>query len=700
MTRTEKIYEFMKSGGYVPLTADELMLVLDVPKSDTDEFYEILDKLISNGKIIKSRKGRYSVNTDKSLVTGKYIGTGASFGFVESETLKNDLFIAAENAGSALNGDTVIAKVISVSADKKHSDGKIVRVIKRENYELVCTFKKKGSHFYAVPDNKKISKNIRIDKKHTMAAVNGQKVLVKLTSYGENGEDLRGHIAEVLGWQGEPKTDFTCMLRMFGLPEDFPEKVKAEVTKIPDKISGTNIENRRDLRGETIFTIDGEDAKDLDDAISLKTLENGNYMLSVHIADVSFYVKPGTEIFGEALGRGTSVYLSGGVVPMLPRELSNGICSLNEGCDRFALSVDMEITPKGEIVSHEIYKSVIKTVHRMTYTDVTKILNGNKKLKEQYADIVPMLRLMRKLSGILRKRRFANGSIDFNFPETKVVFDENGYVTDIMPYEYTLANIIIEEFMLAANSTVAEHYYWLETPFVYRVHENPSAEKITELMRIMSLFDLHIKGSAESIHPKALQQALNSIKGEPYERIVSTIMLRSMMKARYSTSCDGHFGLAAKYYCHFTSPIRRLADLAIHTIISADIEGRQRDFAEFAEIAAKNASEREIVAEEAERTSKKIKIAEYMSEFIDEEFDGVISSVTNSGLFVALENTAEGRVSVADMRDDYYIFSATEYSLVGEHTGKVYRMGDSIKVIIDSVNTVTGDINFVIADEE
>lgn len=698
MTRTEKIYEFMKSSGYVPLTADELMTVLDVPKTDCEEFNGILNNLTSSGKIIKSRKGRYSVNTDKSLVSGKYIGTGAGFGFVESEALKSDLFIAADNAGSALNGDTVIAKVIAVSDDKKHGDGKIIKVVKRENHELVCTFKKKGSHFYAVPDSRKISKNIRIDKKHTMSAVNGQKVLVKLTSYGEKGGDLRGHITEILGWQGDPKTDFTCMLRMFGLPEDFPENVKNEVLKIPDKISEKDIENRRDLRSEIIFTIDGEDAKDLDDAISLKTLENGNYLLSVHIADVSFYVKPGMKIFNEALKRGTSVYLSGGVVPMLPRELSNGICSLNEGCDRLTLSVDMEITPKGEIISHEIYKSVIKTVHRMTYADVTKILNGNKKLKEQYADIVPMLRTMRKLSGILRKRRFANGSIDFNFPETKIIFDENGYVTDIMPYEYTLANIIIEEFMLAANSTVAEHYYWLETPFVYRVHENPSADKITELMRIMSLFDLHIKGSAESIHPKALQQALDSIKGQPYERIISTLMLRSMMKARYSTSCDGHFGLAAKYYCHFTSPIRRLADLAIHTVISADIDGRQTDFKEFTEVAAKNACDREVIAEEAERASKKIKIAEYMSEFLDEEFDGVISSVTNSGFFVSLENTAEGRVSVADMNDDYYIFSETEYCLVGEHSGKVYRMGDKIKVILDSVNTVTGDINFIISD--
>lgn len=697
MTRTEKIYEFMKSGGYVPLTSEELMAVLDVPKSDSDEFYEILDSLIAKGKIVKSRKGRYSVNADKNLVSGKYVGMPVGIGFVESEAMETDLFISAENTGSALHGDTVIAKIMSEPKNGQRGEGKIIKVLKRENQKLVCVFRKKGSHFYAVPDNKKIPKNIRIDKKHTLGALNGQKVVVSIASYGEKDGNLKGKVTEVLGWQGEPKTDFISILRMFDLPEDFPQNVKNEVLKIPDKIK--DIQNRRDLRNETIFTIDGEDAKDLDDAISLKTLENGNYLLSVHIADVSFYVKPGTEIFNEALKRGTSVYLAGGVVPMLPKELSNGICSLNENQDRFTLSVDMEINAKGEIVSHEIYKAVIKTAHRMTYTDVTKILNGNKKLKEQYEDIVPMLRQMRRLSGILRKRRFANGSIDFNFPETKIIFDENGYAVDVKPYEYTLANIIIEEFMLAANSTVAEHYYWLETPFVYRVHEKPSAEKITELMRIMSLFDLHIKGSAENVHPKALQQALDSIKGEPYERIISTLMLRSMMKARYSTACDGHFGLAAKYYCHFTSPIRRLSDLAVHTIISADIEGRQADFDEFAKTAAKNASDCEIVAEEAERMSKKIKIAEYMSEFVDEEFDGIISSVTGSGFFAALENTAEGRVSVADMYDDYYIFSPTEYSLTGEHNGKKYCIGDKVKVVLCNVNTITGDIDFMLAEE-
>lgn len=699
MTRTERIYEFMKSDGYVPLSSEELMAVLDVPKSDCKEFYKILDSLVSKGKIIKSRKGRYSVNTDKKLVGGRYVGTSAGFGFVTTETLENDLFISAENSGDALNGDTVVAKIISESANDRRSEGKIIKVVKRENHSLVCVFRKKGSHFYAIPDNKKIPKNIRVDKKCTMSALNGQKVVVTITSYGEKNGNLKGRVTEVLGWHGEPKTDFTCILRMFDFPEDFPEKVKNEVLKIPDKICDDDIKNRRDLRNETIFTIDGEDAKDLDDAVSLKILENGNYLLSVHIADVSFYVKPGTEIFNEAVKRGTSVYLAGGVVPMLPRELSNGICSLNENSERFALSVDMEINPKGEIISHEIYKSVIKTVRRMTYTDVTKILNGNKKLNEQYGDIVPMLRQMRRLSGILRKRRFANGSIDFNFPETKIIFDEKGYAIDVRPYEYTLANIIIEEFMLAANSTVAEHYYWLETPFVYRVHENPSTEKITELRRIMNLFDLHIKGSAEGLHPKALQQALDEIKGKPCERIISTFMLRSMMKARYSTECDGHFGLAAKYYCHFTSPIRRLSDLAVHTIISADIEGRQADFGEFAEIAAKNASEREVIAEEAERTSKKIKVAEYMADFVDEEFDGIISSVTGSGFFVALENTAEGRVSVVDMYDDYYVFSQTEYSLTGEHNGKKYCIGDTVRVVLNNVNTVTGDMDFIIAEE-
>ncbi len=701
MTRKEKILAFMSSELYVPLMEKELMTVLDVPKEDAAEFMNILAELEREGKIIKSRRGRYMSARETGLIPGKYQGSDRGFGFVTAEGEERDIFIPPANTGGAMNGDEVMFKIVSRGEGDRRSEGKIIKISKRANTSVICTMKKRFKKCYAIPDNKRIWQKIQINPAHTLGAQNGQKVMVEITRYPKENKDSEGRVTEILGWANDPATSMLCVMRTFGLPENFSDEVKSELDSIPTEVSEESLKNRRDMRGDTIITIDGEDARDLDDAVSVKMLENGNYLLGVHIADVTHYVKKGTEIFDEAMERGTSVYLAGGVIPMLPPKLSNGICSLNENVTRLTLSIDMEITPKGEIISHDIYKGVIKTRHRMTYTDVAKILKGNRKLRNEYEDIVPMLKNMKELAQILRRRRFKEGSIDFNFPEIKLVFDEEGRVADVYPYEYTIANIIIEEFMLAANRTVAERFFWQSTPFVYRVHEPPSEDKMTELMRVLSVFNIKIKGKPENIHPKDLQKVLEEIKGEPHERTLGTIMLRSMMKARYSTENDGHFGLSAKYYCHFTSPIRRLADLTIHRIIKDSIDGKDCEkYADLAQLAATRATDREIIAEEAERMSRKLKIAEYVRDFIGMECEGIISGITQSGFYVELPNGIEGRVSLADMEDDYYNFIQSSYSLIGERTGKVFTIGDKIRIIIAAADTVTGDIDFVPSYED
>lgn len=702
MTRKEKILAFMRSKQYVPLKFQELRTVLDVPPEEENELLKILEQLKSEGKILKSRRDRYLAADQSELKTGKYSGSARGFGFVSVEGEEDDLFIPNENTGGAMHGDQVLVKVSAEKSENRRAEGRVIKVLQRANKKLICSVLKKNRTTLAVPDNKYVWQNIHIHPAHTLSAQKGQKVVVELIRYPKENRDAEGNITEILGWEDAAHTTNLGVMRTYGLKDTFPEEVMEEIKNVPDEISSEDMKNRKDLRGECIITIDGEDAKDLDDAVAVKMLENGNYLLSVHIADVSNYVRPGSALFQEAISRGTSVYLAGTVIPMLPPKLSNGICSLNENQKRLTLSVDMEITPKGEIKTHEIYQGVIQTSHRMTYTDVTKILGGNRRLQKQYADILEMLRLMRKLAKLLRKNRMKEGSIDFNFPETKLQFDDAGNVYGVAAYDYTISNQIIEEFMLCANKTVAEAFYWMEYPFVYRIHETPSEEKMTELLRLLRLFGQNIKGNTEEIHPKALQQVLEAIKEEPYARVIGTVMLRSMMKARYSTNNQGHFGLAAKYYCHFTSPIRRLADLAIHSIIKEWLNGKldektQAAYTEIAEIAAKSASSREVVAEEAERLSIKLKIAEYMSSFIGEEFDGIISSIVSSGFYVELENTVEGRVGLADMEDDYYEYIPDSYSLMGRRTGKSYHIGDAVKIQLARADKITGEIDFVLA---
>lgn len=559
-----------------------------------------------------------------------------------------------------------------------------------------CTLIKKLKGFEAVPDNKKIWHRIRIPYGKNMHAGKGQKVVVEITSYPTASKFAEGRVTEILGKADTPETARRSVMVTYGLPDGFPENVLSEAELIPQTVTADAISGRRDLRDKIIFTIDGADAKDLDDAVSLEKDENGNYVLGVHIADVTHYVKEGSAINAEAIKRGTSVYLAGSVIPMLPRKLSNGICSLNHGVDRLTLSVEMTVNSKGEIIGHDIFESVINTTERMTYDDVHSLLEGDKSLEVRYEKILTTLKEMKNLAEIFRNKRMKEGSIDFNFPETKIIFDDNGNVTDVTKYKYTIANIIIEEFMLAANRTVAEHFFWLETPFVYRNHEKPSEEKISAFLKLCSLFDIIVKDKADNIHPKTLQSILSKIKDTPGEQIVANIMLRSMMKAKYSTENLGHFGLNEKYYCHFTSPIRRLADLAIHRIIKSHIHGRTKDFSDFATLAAKNATDREIIAEEAENLSKKIITAQFMYDYVGGEFEATVVSITPSSFFVELDNSVQGRVSLSALYD-YYSYNENTFSLVSD--SKEYKIGDRITVILVRADKISGEIDFIPSDE-
>ena len=670
--------------------------MLDVPQNDMAEFVKILDEIILDGLAFKSKKGRLMPSRAQNGITGVFCGNERRFGFVTLQGEDKDVFIPSSFTNGAMHGDKVLVKKLSSGTDEKRAEGKIIKVIERANKTLVCTLNKKFKRLEAIPDNKKISYSIKIPFGKSMGAKKGEKVLVEITSYPTKEKFAEGKIIEVLGKADTPETARKSVVLTYGLPEEFPINVQKEIETIPDSVDEKAIIGRRDLRDKITFTIDGADAKDLDDAVSIEKDENGNFILGVHIADVTHYVKEGSAINAEAIKRGTSIYLAGSVIPMLPQKLSNGICSLNYGTDRLTLSVQMTINLDGEIIDHDIFESVINTTERMTYDDVTLILDGDEKLKEQYNKIYPSLIEMKKLATILREKRFREGSLDFDFPETKLIFDDYGNIVDIKKYNYTVANIIIEEFMLAANRTVAEHFFWLETPFVYRTHETPSEEKISAFLKLCSLFDITVKDKAENIHSKTLQQILEKVKDTPAQAIVSNTMLRSMMKAKYSTECLGHFGLSEKYYCHFTSPIRRLADLAIHRIIKSYIHGQNKDFSKFASLAAKNATDREIIAEEAESLSKKIITAQYMYSYVGCEFNSTIVSITQSSFFVEIDNSIQGRVSLSDLAD-YYIYNENTFSLVSD--SKEYKIGDKLNVILMRSDKITGEIDFIPTDE-
>lgn len=641
----------------------------------------------------------------KLIVEGIFEANERGFGFVrQEEEDEPDIFIAPSDIKGAWNGDRVEVRVVSKGDEKHGPEGIITSIIERSHKKIIGRFEKNKNFGFVISDDKKILEDIFIPKSEFNGARNNEIVAVEIVKWPERRRAAEGRVVKRFGKNGNPGVDILAIMYNHELEEEFPGEVLKEAGDIPDTISEKEYKTRKDLRNLNMVTIDGEDAKDLDDAVSIEKMENGNYLLGVHIADVSYYVKEGSSLDKEAYERGTSVYLVDRVIPMLPRKLSNGICSLNMGEDRLAFSVMMQINSLGEIVDSNIVKSIINVNERMNYSDVTKILvDKDKKLISKYKKLVPGFKLMEELSKILRKRRTLRGSIDFEIPEAKVILDKDGKAIDIKKYDITVSNNIIEDFMLAANETVAKTFYYLEVPFMYRVHDLPDTEKLESFSELIYNYGYKIKGLT-SLKPKAFQDLLNEIKGKPEEKIISTLMLRAMQQARYSPDNTGHFGLAAEYYCHFTSPIRRYPDLFIHRVMSELIENnykfrsdkRGKKLKKLSVEGAKHSSEKEREAQLAERDSVDLKKAEYMKQFVGEKFTGVISSVTSFGFFVELENTIEGLVRVENIMDDYYIFNEKQYSLVGERKHKVYKLGDIVEVILAKADVETRKIDFVI----
>lgn len=637
------------------------------------------------------------------LIEGTFEANERGFGFViPDDENEADIFVAPADIKGAFNGDRVEVRVVSTGDEKRGPEGIITRIIERSHKKIIGKFEKNKNFAFVVPNNKKITQDIFIPKAYFAGARDNEIVAVEIIKWPEGRRAAEGKVVQRLGKLGKPGVDILSIMCEYDLTEDFPIEVLEQVKAIPDTLDKKDYKGRRDLRDIKMVTIDGEDAKDLDDAVSIEKLPGGNYLLGVHIADVSHYVKEGTPLDKEAYERGTSVYLVDRVIPMLPRKLSNGLCSLNMKEDRLAFSVMMKINSTGKIIDSEIFKSVINVNERMNYSDVTKILeNKDKALIERYKDLVPDFKLMEKLSNILRKRRTMRGSIDFEIPEAKVVLNKEGKPVEIKKYELTVSNNIIEDFMLAANETVAERFFWLEVPFMYRVHDLPDTEKLEEFSKFIYNYGYKIKGLTQ-LQPMAFQQLLEDVKGKPEERIISTLMLRSMQQARYSPTNTGHFGLAAQYYCHFTSPIRRYPDLFIHRVMSELIENdykfrnekREKKLRKVSVEGSKHASEKEREAQLAERDSVDLKKAEYMKEFIGETFTGVISSVTSFGFFVELDNTIEGLVRVENIEDDYYVYNEKQYSLIGDRKHKVYKLGDTVEVVLTGVNLETRKIDF------
>ena len=704
---TEKIREqllgLINDPHYNPLKREELALIFNIHPSEMPMFYNFLDELEEDGYIIKTKKGRVMSPNKMGLFVGKFVAHRKGYGFVESdEEFTQDLFIPKDDINGALHNDRVMAEIVTTATEEKRAEGKVIKIIKREVTRVVGLFQENKSFGFVVPDDKKFNQDIFIPKRGFNGAKNDDKVVCEITLWPQENRKPEGKIIEVLGKKGERGVEIDSIIRAHGLPEEFPKKVIDEANYVSSQDLEDEIARRLDLRHLDIFTIDGEDAKDLDDAISIEVLPNGNYKLGVHIADVTHYVREKSKLDKEALKRATSVYLVDKVIPMLPKQLSNGVCSLNPFEDKLTLSCIMEIDENGKVVNSEIAETVINSKARMTYTEVSDILEkDDEKLKQTFAKQVEDFKNAEKLARILMKRRERRGAIDFDFPEAKIILNREGKVVDIKCYERRISNKMIEEFMLVANETVAEHFYWLQLPFVYRIHETPSAEKMEDLNKFIATFGYHIKGDLEDVHPKEIQSLVEKIKGTKEEESISTIALRSMKQAKYSPQCIGHFGLAAKYYCHFTSPIRRYPDLQIHRIIKEQLNNklnnkRQEQLSHIVEYASTQSSERERAAELAERDVHDFYKACYMADKVGQEFDGVVSSVTSFGMFVELENTVEGLIRLANMRDDYYIYNQETYTIMGERSHKTFKIGDTVRIKVDNVNVDFREIDFVL----
>jgi len=700
----DKLLSFMKEEAYKPLTVQELEEMLEI--TDSDEYKELVKALVTleeKGLVVRTRSNRYGLPEKMNLIKGKVSAHAKGFAFVLPEDSSlDDVFIPPSELNTAMNGDTVLVRLSTETGGTK-KEGAIIRIIERNIQKIVGTYTETKNFGFVIPDDKKITNDIFIPKHAKNGAVEGHKVVVRLTSYPEGRMSAEGEVIEILGHKNDPGIDILSIIHKHGLPGDFPAEAMEQAGNTPDTIDEKDLEGRRDLRDQTIVTIDGADAKDLDDAVTVTKLKNGHYKLGVHIADVSHYVTEGSPIDQEAYERGTSVYLVDRVIPMIPHRLSNGICSLNPKVDRLTLSCEMLINPQGQVVEHEIFQSVIKTTERMTYSDVNKILvDDDEELKQKYEALVPMFKDMEDLAAILRGKRMERGAVDFDFKEAKVLVDEEGKAKDVVLRERSTAEKLIEEFMLVANETVAEHFHWMNVPFIYRIHEDPDQEKLQRFLEFVTTFGYVVKGTAGSIHPKALQSVLEEVRDRPEEAVISTVMLRSMKQAKYDPQSLGHFGLSTEFYTHFTSPIRRYPDLIVHRLIRTYLiqgktdEATREKWAEKLPEIAEHTSNMERNAVDAERETDDLKKTEFMLDKIGEEFDGVISSVTNFGMFVELPNTIEGLVHVSFMTDDFYRYDEQHYAMIGERTGNVYRIGDEITVRVVDVNKDERNIDFEI----
>lgn len=701
--RKKVVYELICSEFYVPMKLKEMAIFMEIPKEQREELSEVLETLLLEGKIEVSQKGKYQKSKGKFL-TGVFSAHPKGFGFVTVDGMDADLYISEDDVHGAMHQD-VVQVLSKPGSNGKRPEGKIVKILTRGTTQLVGLYQESKNFGFVIPDNGRYTKDIFIPKEYNKGAMNGHKVVVLLTSYGTQEKNPEGKVLEILGHISDPGTDVLSIVKGYELPVEFPEKVMHQAERTPSEISEADCKGRMDLRDVKMVTIDGEDAKDLDDAVSL-SMDGDHYLLGVHIADVANYVQENSAMDREALKRGTSVYLVDRVIPMLPRRLSNGICSLNAGEDRLALSCLMTIDQKGNVIDHVISESVIHVDRRMTYTSVKKILEDqDPREMATYQEFVPMFQNMQQLAAILRGKRRKRGSIDFDFPETKILLDEEGTPVDILPYERNTATRLIEDFMLIANETVAEDAFWQELPFVYRTHDNPDPDRMRKLSTFINNFGYTIHFKDEEIHPKELQKLLEKLEGTPEEAQISRLTLRSMKQAKYTPESHGHFGLAAKYYCHFTSPIRRYPDLQIHRILKDTLRGRMNEeriahYQNILEEVAKQSSERERKAEEAERETIKLKKVEYMSQHLEEEFNGVISGVTAWGVYVELPNTVEGLVHAASLQGDYFEYNEREYELIGTHTGKTYKLGQAVRVRVTGADRLSRTIDFEMVEEQ
>ncbi|WP_081972311.1 ribonuclease R [Paenibacillus borealis] len=710
MITQEILLDFMRETAYKPLTYEELVSHFAIEDSETFKAFEtLLIDLEKDGRIILTRNSRYGVPERMDLLRGRLQAHAKGFAFLIPDDRDHpDVYIHANDLKGAMNGDIVLIRITSKSPSGGRMEGEVERILIRGVSQTVGVFQSLETYGFVLPDDKRINRDIFIPKQSFKGAVDGEKVVVRIVNYPEGRAAAEGEIIEILGHKDDPGVDILSVIRKHQLPEAFPAEVMTEAEQAPDSITDEEIiqQGRRDLRGLNIVTIDGADAKDLDDAVNVERLENGHYKLGVHIADVGYYVREGSELDKEAYDRGCSVYLVDRVIPMLPHRLSNGICSLNPQVDRLTMSCEMEFDEHMKVVKHDVFTSVIRTKERMTYSDVRKIVEDeDPELLERYAPLIADFRLMKEIAMKLRDARMRRGAVDFDFEESKIIVDESGKAIDIVKRERSVAEQIIEEFMLAANETVAEHFHWLKVPFLYRIHEDPDPEKLQNFMAFAGNFGYHVKGRGNSVHPRALQDLLEQIQGTKEQTVISTMMLRSMKQAKYDAESTGHFGLAAEFYSHFTSPIRRYPDLAIHRVMREVLENggaltekRHEYLASRMPDIAQQSSERERVAVEAERDVEQLKKAEFMQDKVGEEFDAMISSVTSFGMFIELDNTVEGLIRLSALSDDYYHFDEAHMALIGERTSKVFRIGDEVKIRVAKVNMDDHTIDFELVD--